>query len=184
MSKIFQKLNINIDVDKAKSYYNTLVNDYSHKRWDCPLGNETISGWSIQGIKGRTGNFGFYGSENEPRGVENYFETELAFGWGKEMLDLFPYGYRAGVGVSPSNTVVPPHVDESAEFGYKLHIPIITNDKYVWTTEEGLFHMPEGSVYLVNTSYTHSTVNNGTDARVHFGMVIPITDIKFLEQYF
>jgi hypothetical protein len=173
MSKIFQKLNINIDLAKARDYYLTLQQDYQHKKWTVPVGNVEVCGWAIHGIKGKTGNFGLYEKDGEPWGVEHYFETELAFGWAKDMLELFPMGYRAGVGSSPAGTIVPSHVDECGGFAYRLHIPIYTNDKYIWTTPEGEFHMPAGSVYLVDTAYEHATRNAGDEPRVHFGIAIP-----------
>lgn len=173
MSKIFHKLNIDIDLDSARAYYESLQRDFQHKKWSVDVGSLTINGWSIHGVKGKTGNFPLYEKGAEPWGIEHYFETELAFGWAKDMLDLFPMGYRAGVGSSPSGTIVPSHVDECGDFAYRLHIPIHTNDKYVWTTPEGEFHMPAGSVYLVDTAYEHATRNDGDDARVHFGIAIP-----------
>jgi hypothetical protein len=173
MSKIFHKLHIDINLNKARAYYELLQRDFQHKKWSVDVGPVTIDGWSIHGVKGKTGNFPLYEKGAEPWGIEHYFETELAFGWAKDMLELFPMGYRAGVGSSPGGTIVPPHVDECGEFAYRLHIPIYTNDKYVWTTPEGEFHMPAGSVYLVDTAYEHATRNDGDEARVHFGIAIP-----------
>ena len=178
---MFYKLNTNIDINKAQEYYATLVKDYQHKKWECKLGNNTISGWSIHVLNGVTGSYGFYDLNSEPLGVENYYRSEICFGWAEEILNLFPYGYRAGVGVSPSKTVVPPHVDQNWKDMMRLHIPIHTNKDYVWHTHEGELHMELGSVYIVDTSYTHSTINDGEEPRVHLGMNIPrnnLTDIK------
>lgn len=183
MNKNFIKLNIDIDLKQAKEYYKSLVENYQHKKWEAPIGNVTITGWAIHGIKGRTGNFPLYEKNSEPFGIEHYFETELAFGWGKKMLELFPFGYRAGVGASPPGTIVKPHVDFCGDYAYRLHIPIHTNDKYIWTTPEGEFHLPEGSVYLFDASCMHSTINNGDADRVHFGIAIPKVNLKDLEQY-
>jgi hypothetical protein len=181
MSKIFYKLDIKIDLAKAREYYLTLQRDYAHKKWTASVGDVEICGWAIHGVKGKTGNFGLYEKDGEPRGVEHYFETELAFGWAKDMLELFPMGYRAGVGSSPAGTIVPAHVDECRDFAYRLHIPIYTNDKYIWTTPEGQFHMPAGSVYMVDTAFEHATHNGGDEARVHFGIAIPKVYFKDLE---
>jgi Aspartyl/Asparaginyl beta-hydroxylase len=182
MSKIFQKLNIDINLEKAIDYYLTLERDYQHKKWTVPVGNVTIHGYAIQGIKGRTGNFGLY-EDKEPLGIEHYFDSELAFGWGKDMLNLFPMGYRAGIGSSPPGTIVPNHVDFCGDFAYRLHIPIITNEKYIWTTPEGKRHLPVGSVYLFDSSCEHATRNDGDEPRVHFGIAIPKKDLHLLSQY-
>lgn len=183
MNKNLIKLNIDIDLEKAREYYHTLQRDYQHKKWEVPVGDVTICGWAIHGIKGKTGNFALYEKDSEPWGVEHYFETELAFGWAKDMLDIFPMGYRAGVGSSPAGTIVPSHVDECGDFAYRLHIPIYTNEKYIWTTPDGQFHLPAGSVYLFDAACEHATRNDGDEARVHFGIAIPKKDLHLLSQY-
>lgn len=183
MSKFFQKLNINIDLDKAREYYATLQKDYQHRKWEIPVGDVTICGWAIHGVKGKTGNFGLYEEYQEPLGLDKYFETELAFGWGKDMIELFPTGYRAGIGSSPPGTIVKPHVDFCGDFAYRLHIPLHTNEKYIWTTPEGKFHMPAGSVYLFDASCQHATRNDGDAPRVHFGIAIPKADMHLYNKY-
>ena len=120
---------------------------------------------------------------SEPLGVENYYRSEICFDWAEEILDLFPYGYRAGIGVSPAGTVVQPHIDENWPDMLRLHIPIHTNKEYVWHTHESDLHMEEGSVYLVDTSHLHATTNNGDTARVHFGMNIPRTDFNKIKKF-
>lgn len=181
---MFHKLNISIDINKAQDYYNTLVREYHHKKWEYLLGDKTISGWSLHILHGVTGNFGFYDINSEPLGVENYYRSEICFGWAEEILNLFPYGYRAGIGVSPAGTVVPPHIDENWKDMMRLHIPINTNPGYVWHTHEPDLHMELGSIYLVDTSYQHATANNGTTPRVHLGMNIPRRNIDDIKKFF
>ncbi len=178
---MFYKLNIEIDIQKAQDYYRILEEQHQDKKWTSPLGDKTIYGWSLHLMNGERGPFGFYDMETEPLGVENYYRSELCFGWAEEILNLFPYGYRAGLGVSPAGTVVPPHVDFNWADMMRLHIPIHTNEKYIWHTHEPDLHMELGSVYLVDTSNVHSTTNGGDTARVHLGMNIPrknFDDIK------
>ena len=183
MNSALIKLNIDIDLNKAREYYAMLQQEYQHRKWEAQVGEVTIVGWAIHGVKGKEGNFGLYEKDNEPFGVENYYETDIAFGWAKDMLDLFPMGYRAGVGSSPPGTIVPPHIDECGDYSYRLHIPIYTNEKYIWTTPEGQFHLPAGSVYLFDPSVEHATRNDGVEPRVHFGIAIPKKDLKDLEQF-
>lgn len=180
---MFYKLKVDIDIDKAREYYHTLVENYQHRKWECPLGDKNISGWSIHVLNGVTDSYGFYKLNSEPLGVENYYRSEICFGWAEEILNLFPYGYRAGVGVSPAGTVVPKHVDENWKDMMRLHIPIYTNKDYVWHTNEPDLHMEAGSVYLVDTSNIHGTVNNGTTERVHLGMNIPRTNFDDIKKY-
>lgn len=181
---MFYKLNIKIDIDKAQEYYSTLVKNHQDKKWECPLGDKIISGWSLHILNGVTGPFGFYELKSEPLGVENYYRSEICFGWAEEMLDLFPYGYRAGIGVNPAGTVVPPHVDYNWEDMMRLHIPIHTNEKYVWHTHEPDLHMELGSVYMVDTSNLHATTNGGDCDRVHLGMNIPRRNFDDIKKFF
>lgn len=181
---MFYKLDIPIDVHKAQQYYHTLEKDYQHRKWSCPLGDSIIYGWSIHVLNGVTGNFGFYDLKSEPLGVENYYRSETCFDWAEEILDLLPYGYRAGIGVSPAGTIVPPHIDVTWRDMMRLHIPIYTNNDYKWYTDGGELHMEEGSIYMVDTSLTHATKNLGTTSRVHFGMNIPRRNFDDIKKYF
>ena len=57
----------------------------------------------------------------------------------------------------------------------RVHIPIITNKHCFFVfRENGLFNMPEGHVYHVNTLEEHSAMNCSTEWRLHLiGAVIP-----------
>jgi hypothetical protein len=181
---MFYKLNIKIDVGAAQQYYSVLEKDYQHMKWESALGATSIYGWSLHVLHGVTGSFGFYNMNTEPLGVDNYYRSKLCFGWAEEILNLFPYGYRAGVGVSPAGTVVPPHIDENWPDMMRLHIPIHTNENYVWHTHEPDLHMELGSVYLVDTSHVHATTNSGSTPRVHLGMNIPRDNFNDIKQLF
>jgi hypothetical protein len=66
----------------------------------------------------------------------------------------------------------------------RLHVPIYTNEKYVWHTNGPDLHMELGSIYVVDTSYLHSTTNRGNTARVHLGMNIPRENFKDIKKFF
>ena len=102
----------------------------------------------------------------------------------KEILELFPYGYRAAIGESPVGTVIPPHTDPTGPYMLRLQIPVYTNKDCIWTTADGDQHLEEGSAYIVDTSKEHSTRNFGTTARVHFAMCLPRTHLEDIKQYF
>lgn len=171
--KIISKLNIQIDVDYARKYYSELEENFQHLMWTAPVGATSLKGWSIHGIKGKQGLYPFMEEGNEPIGLENYFETELVFGWAKDILTMFPYGYRAAIGESPAGTVIPPHSDPTGPYMLRLQIPIYTNEECIWTTADGDINLEVGNAYIVDTSYTHATRNFGKTRRVHFAMCIP-----------
>jgi hypothetical protein len=170
---MFYKLDIQIDIDKAKKYYAELEEKYQHLKWESRLGDSTIHGWSIHILKNFSPPFGFYDKNTEPLGIDKYYNSEIYFGWAEDILTRIPYGYRAIMSVNPQGTVVPKHIDENYPDMMRLHIPIITNKDYVWHTHLGELHMEEGTAYLVDTSFEHSTVNNGSLPRVHLGLNVP-----------
>lgn len=65
-----------------------------------------------------------------------------------------------------------PHIDYNTDYSIRVHIPIVTNKDATFSyvvggkTEE--FHMPaDGSMWYVNTGYTHFVKNLGTEPRLH-----------------
>lgn len=52
----------------------------------------------------------------------------------------------------------------------RIHIPIKTNSKsfMVFTEDNEIFHLQEGSVYLVDTTHFHTYLNGGNEERIHF----------------
>jgi hypothetical protein len=56
------------------------------------------------------------------------------------------------------------HRDDST----RIHVPIITNDRCFFVfRNSGLFNMPTGQVYHVNTLDEHSAMNCSTEWRLH-----------------
>jgi hypothetical protein len=184
--KIISKLNLKIDVDSVRHYYSEVEKNFQDLMWTVPVGPTSIKGWSIHGIKSwpKSSLYPFMEEGNEPVGLENYFETDLVFGWAKEILELFPYGYRAAIGESPAGTVIPPHIDPTGSFMLRLQIPVYTNKDCIWTTADGDQHLEVGSAYVVDTSKVHSTKNFGKTPRVHFAMCLPKTHLDDIKKFF
>jgi Aspartyl/Asparaginyl beta-hydroxylase len=171
------KLPITFDLNESLEYYQILQKDFQPLKWDMPvLGfrhtNEeiipTITGWAIQTPK----------DINEPhcmiedadiQGKEFAKETPCAFGFAKKLIDFFPTAFRMYITVNSPGVVVVPHVDTIGvpRTTCKIIIPIQTNEKATWSIEDDVFHLDAGSLYLMNTSITHSTKNEGTTDRVH-----------------
>lgn len=184
--KIISKLNLKIDVDAARQYYAELEKNFQHLKWIAPVGPVNLHGWSVHGIKNKPAPWPFMDPTNEPPGLENYFNTELVFGWAKEILELFPYGYRAAIGESPPGTVIPAHIDlpETHLHMVRLQIPVYTNKECIWTTADGDLNLEVGNAYIVDTSFEHGTRNFGTTRRVHFAMCIPRSNIDDIKKFF
>jgi hypothetical protein len=178
--KIISKLNIKIDVEKARKYYAEVEKNFQHRMWIVKTDLATIKGWSIHGVTGKPGLWPLMEKDMEPPGIENYFETELAFGWAKDMIELFPFGYRAGIGESSPGTVIPSHIDPNVEHMVRLQVPIYTNEECIWTTADGDLNLEVGSAYIVDTAYMHGTRNFGQTPRVHFAMCIPRENLEYV----
>jgi quercetin dioxygenase-like cupin family protein len=69
--------------------------------------------------------------------------------------------------------VIPPHKDSGRSLTKcrRIHIPIITNPKVMFTVGDITINMLEGSAYEINNQLKHSVTNKGED-RVH--MIIDI----------
>lgn len=51
---------------------------------------------------------------------------------------------------------------------FRIHIPVVTNDKVLFFCHNGFFHMPEGEVSAVNNLSDHATINDHpTEPRTH-----------------
>lgn len=70
------------------------------------------------------------------------------------------------VSIHTPGTSLPPHQDSPEKL--RFHIPIKTNEAATFTIDGNEVHIPaDGWVYLVNTTYLHSTNNLGDQSRVH-----------------
>ena len=50
---------------------------------------------------------------------------------------------------------------------HRIHLPIITNEKCMFTTGETTFHMRAGEVIEINNRQDHGVQNDGDEPRVH-----------------
>ena len=86
--------------------------------------------------------------------------------------------YKGEINYLYPSIAYPFHVDVCwfHEHSSRIHIPILTNNKSHWATEQQLIHMPVGSVYEVNNRIVHSFWNNGVTGRLH--IVIDVMPVK------
>lgn len=86
-----------------------------------------------------------------------------------------PYGYGRGVyprvmlaRMGPGG-IIQPHRDANpaAKWPHKIHVPLLTNERVVFTIEGVGHHLPEGEAAEVNNMGVHSVVNGGMSDRIH-----------------
>jgi hypothetical protein len=83
---------------------------------------------------------------------------------------FYPGCRVSGVGffVMEPGQVHPAHKDIQPPYWVtRVHVPVTTNDKVIFTMDDGEHRMEVGKAYRFNTLATHAVVNSGKTARVH-----------------
>lgn len=189
---LVKELNIEFDLREALDYFSTVENNYSHLCWKASEENlkkaeevdlqEEISkvyGWGIQSnLDDLTKPCPPY--HVQKNGNKDYRDTELVFGFIKKIKSIFPQARQISLAAHPHGTKIRRHKDSDTYF--KIHVPLISNDKAWFIYDDETFVLTPGKFYLVNTSKEHSTYNEGQNDRVHLFFKIPIEDVdKILE---
>lgn len=71
--------------------------------------------------------------------------------------------------LEPQGELVP-HLDYNIGLGYgivRLHLPIVTTAKALFTIEDERLHLSKGSVWFADVSRFHSVINKGSGKRLH-----------------
>lgn len=181
--KVKKLENLKFNYNKLLDYYNIVVKEYQNLKW-VPTGKineldhsvKEIYSWAIQSnyidpnIPCPPYHIDVYSSLVDP---DNSFSnpTELVFGFGKKIVNLFPEVRQASISGHPPSTKIQLHLDND-EF-LKIHIPIITNPNAWFFFEDEKFNLEIGSAYLVNTILPHGTFNEGDTDRVHLIFKFP-----------
>lgn len=65
--------------------------------------------------------------------------------------------------------VIQPHLDANAaaRWPHKIHLPLQTNDKVIFTIAGEDYHFPVGEAVEVNNMAMHGVANHGTGDRIH-----------------
>lgn len=79
--------------------------------------------------------------------------------------------YRGRFMMMKSKTSLTLHNDNTQ----RIHIPVYTNPKCFMTIEDEVIRLPEGKIYLVDTTVEHTAVNASIFDRTH---LVLCTDIK------
>lgn len=185
--------NIPYKVDEAVEYYEELLKNYQHLHWyytkdhnnpdiiDPKNNLGKMNGWGLQTIYNDLKFTHHCDLDPHDEGPKYFKDTELVFGWGKEMMYLFEERFRSLLFVYPPgdylgkwNPPPPPH--------FRMFIPILSNDQsWLISHTDPLTKvlLTPGTVYL-NTMNSYSELRNDGDTDLVFLQIN--SPIKFLEQ--
>lgn len=175
--------NIKFSIESLREYYETVKNNFQHLKWTAngfDQKNHKVSelySWAIQSnLKDISKPCPPYDIKHDIEVIGTFDNpTELLFGFGKIVVDAIPNIRQTVISAHPRGTVIEQHIDNT-EF-LKIHIPIYTNDESYFSFGDKNYNLQAGKAYLVNTTKSHGTVNDGTDDRIHFIFKIPIGSI-------
>ena len=85
------------------------------------------------------------------------------------------YGYSRGgyprvmLARMGPGAMIHPHQDTNpaAKWPHKIHVPLLTNDRVVFTIDGIAFHLAEGEAVEVDNMATHAVTNGGKTDRIH-----------------
>lgn len=178
---MIHELDINFNFDDALSYYHTLEKDYQHLKWtttsiddvnDAELHSlDGAFGWGIQSnLEDLTKPCPPYNVHKD--GSSIYRDTELVFGFVKKLKDFFGPVRQLGIAGHPPGVNIKNHIDNPEYF--KIHIPLLSNDKSYFNFEDRSYVLEIGKIYLIDTELSHGTSNLGNTTRVHLLFKLPI----------
>jgi hypothetical protein len=195
---LFTKLNVTVDINELREYYNTLTTKFQHLDWSWNKCGNTIvkqwrdaaytdpsnlltHGWAIQS------NLKDISLPCPPWNISTletveYRNTELAFGIIERLQAAIPYAYRWAVSVQPPGGKVSLHSDQEDEC--TVWIPIYTDGVAItFVTEEkntGYCLDSDGGAYLLDTTVPHFTYNDADQDRVAIIFRLKQTNINEL----
>jgi hypothetical protein len=114
---------------------------------------------------------------NTTRLNEGLGARKCLYGYGLEILENMPAPpHDVQVAIHSPGTRLPPHQDGHDKF--RFHIPIYTNPDARFIINGVDLHIPaDGWCYIVNTTYLHSTDNQGDADRIHIYGNIWVEDV-------
>lgn len=185
-----EKLNLKFDIERLKNHFFEFV-----KPLEPTYNGNSYHGWSVLSSTGSHKDGWVHGSSaykvvdgknifdwEQARKLDMKLETkydkptEVCTGYLAEVMQqLSDNGLqpcRARIVGLPPQSHTNWHRDHRDGFYWvRLHIPLITNTKCKFITENDITHMPaDGSAYLVNTAQMHMAVNSGDEYRYHLIM--------------
>jgi hypothetical protein len=154
------------------------------KNWLSHYDTGLADGWTTIPLISRDGSATNEQSQKVGQWGE-YKETEYLdkLPYFKEILSAFkcPHGRIRIMNLLPG-TEIREHRDANEEVSdlafnqVRLHIPIITNERVIFTLNKTNYHLPEGRLIYLNFSKKHYVKNDGDEARVHLVLDLKVND--------
>ena len=201
---LVEKLNIKINVEEIREYYNILTNGHKTHYWDAREHLDDVANGAREGFKNHNGKDidvagwaiqrwdneaevmaphpnilkGFNVNVYEQKIEDVQGKTPMLFGIAKRIIELFPDSSRMALSVINPSTHLKRHNDEN--FLWRVHIPVFSEPGSIWSTEEGDVHMEVGHAYLCDTRNFHSVTNDSKSVRVHLLFALPESSLETL----
>lgn len=183
MHEIVKKLNCVLDITELQAYYAKVVSDFSHLKWSWDQSETIVKQWVDQ-AHADPANLLTYGYAIQSNLVDlnvpcppwnisilpttDYRNTVLSFGIIERLQYKFPNGYRWAISVQPPNGKVGLHSDQTDEL--TVWIPIYTKGPAItFVAHDGeipIELLSDGSMYLLDTTIPHFTLNSSDIERV------------------
>ena len=186
----FIELNIDIDVDKLRAWYNEVNQRFPELKFSFALTEYVVPNKKQSILYGGIHSFGMSWPVEQALPIppkyaarpDLYPETsmpEAEFGSKMKVMERYKFGYfkdlldRLGeetfswsrITVHDPEATINPHTD--GERTIRLHIPIYTNDDAWFGWGDKKYNFVPGKVYLINTGKEHYTINHGLTERAH-----------------
>ncbi len=179
-SNLTDRLPIDIDVDKMKEEVTLLESENWISHYDVQLAD----GWTTIPLVSHDGTCDSIDSQRIGQ-FGNYKPTkfmEMA-PYIATVVNAFkcPHGRIRIMKLLPG-TIIREHRDTYEEvsdisFGQvRLHIPIKTNEKVIFTVGGKNYHLQEGQLIYINFSQKHYVRNDGNEERVHLVLDLQVND--------
>ena len=188
---IFEKIDLHFDVERLRQQLvESIFPLLPH------MESESFGGWSVLSSNGSYRD-GWKGAEafkkdfmpgatideklaavGAKRSSAYIHNTEICQGYLAEVIDTIRAAgltpMRARISMLKANGKSTIHRDAADhEYAVRLHVPIVTNEKCFFKTEEGSVHLPaSGDAFLLRVNRWHQVTNESDSDRVHLIMSV------------
>lgn len=90
--------------------------------------------------------------------------------------------YNVQIPILYGGGIITPHIDAHRDMKYvhRIHIPLITNDKVIFTLSDKEFYLKKGEIVEVNNCNLHGVVNTNSEDHERLHIIIDFAETKFL----